>query len=113
MKGNLRNRLRLIREMEGRKSAGDAAAGMAAVPDTREAASPSSSLPPASMPGWENAGFLTVRRTVTLDFPHTLPPVFPRSLGIAAPDFFGYFSAAGGKAGPESLRFFDLETTGL
>ena len=65
------------------------------------------------MPGWENAGFLTARRTVTLDFPHALPPVFPRGLGIAAPDFFGYFSAAGGKAGPESLRFFDLETTGL
>ncbi|MDR2245189.1 MAG: ribonuclease H-like domain-containing protein, partial [Treponema sp.] len=134
MRGNLRNRLLLMREMEGRKNAAKSAAvsGEAAVTDTREKAAsppqpekeaplsgvpspslPSASMPSASMPGWENAGFLTARRTVILDFPHTLPPVFPRGLGITAPDFFGYFSAAGGKAGPESLRFFDLETTGL
>jgi uncharacterized protein YprB with RNaseH-like and TPR domain/ribosomal protein S18 acetylase RimI-like enzyme len=134
--GDLRSRLRLIREMEGRKNAagkglsGTDPAGTspaavsgaeAAVTDTRAAASPpqpekaaslNGALSP-SLPGWESAGFLTARRTIILDFPHALPAVFPRSLGITAPDFFGYFNAAGGKAGPESLRFFDLETTGL
>ena len=128
MKGNLRNRLLLIREMEGRKNAADTNTVPAAVPgavsaaDVREKEAPlrrekavSSNGAPPPLPGWESAGFFAARRTVTLDFPCALPPAFPRTLGIAAPDFFDYLAvpAVRGKAGPESLCFFDLETTGL
>ncbi|MDR1410931.1 MAG: ribonuclease H-like domain-containing protein [Spirochaetaceae bacterium] len=123
MKGNLRNRLLLIRELEGRKNAGAAAL----VPAVRENAArplpqpvsgedaPVAGVSPAPLPGWESAGFLAARRTVTLDFPCALPLVFPRSLGILVPDFSGYLAgpAVFGKAGPGALRFFDLETTGL
>jgi uncharacterized protein YprB with RNaseH-like and TPR domain/ribosomal protein S18 acetylase RimI-like enzyme len=131
MKGNLRNRLLLIREMEGRKNAADAGTAASAAPGAAvsRAASvtgiraappqpekaPLNGVSPPPLPGWENAGFLAARRAVTLDFPHPLPPVFPRSMGIPAPDFFGYFAhpAVRGEARPEDLCFFDLETTGL
>ncbi|MDR1128453.1 MAG: ribonuclease H-like domain-containing protein [Treponema sp.] len=129
MKGNLRNRLLLIRELERRKKPGDAAsapsarenaalpdrAGKAPVQGFPGKAAPTAGDPPGTFPGWESAGFLAARRTVTLDFPCALPPVFPRSLGILAPDFSRYLAgpAVRGEAGPESLCFFDLETTGL
>jgi hypothetical protein len=117
----------MIREIETRRgtaadapaapTARDEAVGEKAVPAPRPEKTASSdkvlaSLP-AALPGWESAGFLAARRTLTLDFPHALPVAFPRSMGIPAPDFSGYFSAAGGKAAPEDLLFFDLETTGL
>ncbi|MDR1353720.1 MAG: ribonuclease H-like domain-containing protein, partial [Treponema sp.] len=126
MKGNLRNRLLLIREIEGRKKAGGAPAAQENAALTARAgkapaqgfsgeAAPIADDSPGTLPGWESAGFLAARRTVTLDFPCALPPLFPRSLGIVAPDFSRYLAdpAIRGEAGPESLCFFDLETTGL
>jgi uncharacterized protein YprB with RNaseH-like and TPR domain len=117
MKGNLRNRLLLIRKMEGRKNTANTTSAEPSVSTEADVALPaaSPSLSPPSLPGWESAGFFAARRTVTLDFPHALPAVFPRSLGIPVPDFFDYLAvpAVQGRAAPESLRFFDLETTGL
>ncbi|MDR0451629.1 MAG: ribonuclease H-like domain-containing protein, partial [Treponema sp.] len=115
MKGNLRNRLVLIRELENRKHAAGTGVPGEAAPDAGEnaalsghagkAPAPADAAPP--LPGWESVGSFAARRTVSLDFPCPLPVVFPRSLGILAPDFSGH------SAGPEALRFFDLETTGL
>jgi uncharacterized protein YprB with RNaseH-like and TPR domain len=108
--GDLRNRLRVIRDMDVRRGAA------AVVPAARKEAAPppvKAAVSDNAPPGWESAGFLTARRELTLDFPHALPAAFPRSMGIPAPDFFDYFSAAEGKAAPGDLLFFDLETTGL
>jgi uncharacterized protein YprB with RNaseH-like and TPR domain len=82
---------------------------------------PASNNAVPSLPGWESIGSFAARQTVVREFPPALPAatklpsVFPRSLGIPAPDFFGYIAdpAVRGKAGPEDLLFFDLETTGL
>jgi uncharacterized protein YprB with RNaseH-like and TPR domain len=146
MKGNLRSRLQLIRELDGRKGAAgpsavtaQAAAATAAQPAPQPLAA-SGAFPP-SLPGWESAGFLAAKRTVVKAFPHAMPSMtgpsavglsatglpaagmpptvlpraFPRSLGIVAPDFFTYTAdpATEGKALPQDLLFFDLETTGL
>jgi uncharacterized protein YprB with RNaseH-like and TPR domain len=126
MRGDLRNRLRLIRDLEGRRNDAKAAPEKAVAPVQAKAApapapfgraasekTASDKAQAASLPGWESVGFLAAVRTLTLDFPHALPAAFPRSMGIVAPDFVRYFSATGGKACPEDLLFFDLETTGL
>jgi hypothetical protein len=71
-----------------------------------EAAAP----PPAGTPpGWVPAGYFTAKRTLLLEAP-PVPRVFPPSLGIVIPDLLRYTP---GEAGPGSLLFFDLETTGL
>ncbi|MDR1108528.1 MAG: ribonuclease H-like domain-containing protein, partial [Spirochaetaceae bacterium] len=51
------------------------------------------------------AGALTLRKSRVLRLPLPLPPVLPPALAILTP--------GGGGLSPESLRFFDLETTGL
>jgi uncharacterized protein YprB with RNaseH-like and TPR domain len=48
---------------------------------------------------------LTLRKIRVLRLPLPLPPILPPALSILAP--------GGGGLSPESLRFFDLETTGL
>jgi uncharacterized protein YprB with RNaseH-like and TPR domain len=56
--------------------------------------------------GWVPvAGALTLRRAQVFRLPIPLPEILPSSLDVLAP--------GGGGRPPESLRFFDLETTGL
>jgi uncharacterized protein YprB with RNaseH-like and TPR domain len=54
---------------------------------------------------WVPVGAFTLRRTQVLRLPIPLPPILPPSLSVLVP--------GGGTIRPESLRFFDLETTGL
>jgi len=61
------------------------------------------------LPGWDKAGFMTLKRKITLDLPFPRPSVFPGAFAILAPDFV----SAGRIPLPGELVFFDLETTGL
>jgi len=60
-------------------------------------------------PGWEEAGFKTLKRTLKRDLPFSLPFSFPKALAILVPDF----ARLGRIPSPGELLFFDLETTGL
>jgi uncharacterized protein YprB with RNaseH-like and TPR domain len=107
MGSNLRSRLRRIREAgaSGKPGGSSGTAGSAgAGPETPPGQDP-------LVPGddWIQAGYLSAKRTLFLDAP-PFPPVFPPSLGILVPDLLRYTP---GGAGPGTLLFFDLETTGL
>jgi uncharacterized protein YprB with RNaseH-like and TPR domain len=64
------------------------------------------------LPGWEQAGYKTLCRTVQGDLSFAAPEVLSGTLTILAPDFF---NSGGPKTmpAPGDLLFFDLETTGL
>jgi uncharacterized protein YprB with RNaseH-like and TPR domain len=55
--------------------------------------------------GWKPAAYQTLKREQLVELPVPVPRVLPPALDILAPGI--------GRAGPESLVFFDLETTGL
>jgi uncharacterized protein YprB with RNaseH-like and TPR domain len=98
--GLLRQRLRRIRESgagEGRFSA----------PASRPAA------PGEFGPEWQEAGFQTLKRGITVEITEALPETLPSALPILIPDLFRRQSLTGRLPAPEEYCFFDLETTGL
>ena len=100
MMGDLRSRLRRIREAE--KSG-------APSPPPAPAEKERAPLPSGFGSEWRPAGFLTLKRVVRVDAAFVLPAAFPEALAILAPDLFRYGRIP--QAG--DLIFFDLETTGL
>jgi uncharacterized protein YprB with RNaseH-like and TPR domain len=100
MMGDLRSRLRRIREVE--KSGPPS-------PPSVPAGKESASLPPGFGGEWQPAGFMTLKRLTGADAAFGPPPVFPETLAILVPDLFRY----GRIPRPGDLLFFDLETTGL
>lgn len=69
---------------------------------------------PSTLDGWEQAGYLTVKKVFENNFPFELPAAFPAALPILIPDVSYYIANNEGKAvSPADLLFFDLETTGL
>ncbi|AEF80334.1 ribonuclease H-like domain-containing protein [Leadbettera azotonutricia] len=74
---------------------------------TEKAADPDSILP-----GWNQSGYKTLRRTVQSDLPFDAPEILLQALAILVPDFFRC-SASKSMPVPGDLLFFDLETTGL
>ncbi|QQO08276.1 ribonuclease H-like domain-containing protein [Breznakiella homolactica] len=113
MAKNLRSRLQRIREQD-RKPRPAAPAPGGEPPDEPRCTGDSSPEVPGPLrdEGWEPAGFKTLKRTVTAELPIALIHPFPDNLPILVPDFFGTGRPAADIA-PESLLFFDLETTGL
>ncbi|MDR0388096.1 MAG: ribonuclease H-like domain-containing protein, partial [Treponema sp.] len=110
MGSNLRSRLQRIRGLTPaaeREKPHAAGSGPRGTPGEVCPAMPPA--PDAIGPGWIQAGYLTVKRTLLLEVP-SFPRVFPPSLGILIPDLHRYTP---GTAGPGDLLFFDLETTGL
>jgi uncharacterized protein YprB with RNaseH-like and TPR domain len=93
MAGNLRNRL--LRIQQTRQSVQNKPAPV------RQKTESSG----REIPGWESAGYLTLKRVVACEEPLALPGAMPEAAGIVMP-------GAGG-AVYENLLFFDLETTGL
>ncbi|MCL2763391.1 MAG: ribonuclease H-like domain-containing protein, partial [Treponema sp.] len=94
MAGNLRDRLKRIQVMEKGRGA----------PATRK---PPLSPPVSSaLPGWESAGYLTLRREITGSERFVLPKPIPENAGMVMPGL-------GSAATYEDLLFFDLETSGL
>ena len=72
----------------------------------------------ASWPGWTDAGFMTLKRELSLELPFAASPEFPRTLAIVIPDFACMGHRPGGQGmdrlpSPGELLFFDLETSGL
>ena len=90
MAENLRDRLKRIQHM---RQGGQTAPA----PERTESSG-------IEIPGWESAGFMTLKRVVR-EKPLALPRVMPEAADIVMP-------GAGGAA-YENLLFFDLETTGL
>jgi uncharacterized protein YprB with RNaseH-like and TPR domain len=68
-----------------------------------------------TLEGWEQSGYLTVKKVVENIFPFELPAAFPAALPILIPDVSRYIRNNKQKAeiSPADLLFFDLETTGL
>ena len=95
MSGNLKNRLRRIREAGKSGRVGREDYGR----DERG----------ADWRGWEEAGYKTLKRAFSQKLSGPVPSFFPLSLAILAPDF----RRAGRIPAPEEILFFDLETTGL
>ena len=60
-------------------------------------------------PGWENSGYLTLKRSVSRELSFSLPDTFSKALAILVPDFL----RQGKIPATEELLFFDFETTGL
>ena len=105
---NLKNRLRRIREAGN--SARQNKAQYDALTETETPAEVSYNSPSAvDWPGWEEAGFKTLKRKLYLELNSPLPSLFPSALAILIPDF----RRAGRIPAPDELVFFDLETTGL
>ncbi|MCL2231778.1 MAG: ribonuclease H-like domain-containing protein [Treponema sp.] len=77
--------------------------------DTSPAPKPAALPPDAPWPGWTEAGFKTLKRTLCRELPFLLPENFPKALAVLVPDF----ARAGRVPAPGELLFFDLETTGL
>ncbi|MDR0655191.1 MAG: ribonuclease H-like domain-containing protein [Treponema sp.] len=103
--GMLQQRLRRIRQ----SGAGE---GRLSSPVSR----PGKPQPGASAefgPEWREAGFQTLKRSVTVDLAETLPEVFPPALPILIPDLFRHQSSTGRLPAADEYCFFDLETTGL
>ncbi|MFP3091437.1 ribonuclease H-like domain-containing protein [Treponema sp. TIM-1] len=96
MAGNLRDRLRRIRNAPAPPPGG-------VLPSPRAET-------PSLGPEWQEAGYQTLKRTELLDLPLSLDFPLPRSLPILVPDLLRYPSE---EVGPEDMVFFDLETTGL
>ena len=68
----------------------------------------------ALWPGWEEAGFMTLKREVIRELSFPFPCSFPDALAIIIPDFANIIKNGTGLLPlPEELLFFDLETTGL
>jgi len=61
-----------------------------------------------TLDGWENCGFKTVKREVTVPSPFKSTKSLPAALAILVPDLAGRALPA-----LEDFLFFDLETTGL
>jgi uncharacterized protein YprB with RNaseH-like and TPR domain len=118
MGNNLRDRLRRIREAghrpgqeAGRRAAGG---GKGAVPLPPPETGDRPFIPPG--PGWDAAGFGTLRRSLCPDLSRSslVPPgTLPGDLPLLVPDLLRYASGCGGPPALEDLLFFDLETTGL
>ena len=108
---NLRARLALIREKPGIPASAPEPAGKERRPPDalRESAKDRPPRPPA-FSQWEDAGYLTLRRTFTVPAP-AIPKAMPGGLPVLLPDL----EAAGGASAlsPAGFLFFDLETTGL
>ncbi|MDR2516035.1 MAG: ribonuclease H-like domain-containing protein [Spirochaetaceae bacterium] len=99
MAGNLRERLRRIREAQGAvPRPGPAGIGR------RE---PDGSA--NQFRGWVSAGFQTLKRVLDTAPPLPFPAALPAALPVLVPDL----DAARSLPVPEELLFFDLETTGL
>ena len=77
--------------------------------DAPPATEPAALPPDAPWPGWTEAGFKTLKRTLTRELPFPLSALFPKALAILVPDF----ARSGRIPAPGELLFFDLETTGL
>jgi uncharacterized protein YprB with RNaseH-like and TPR domain len=131
MGNNLRDRLRRIRDAgyragggeTGRRTVRETGGETGTVPSSPEAEDRPFALPG---PGWEAAGFRTLRRGLRLDLPRPLPPgplreppkvlrsgTIPADLPLLVPDLFRYAAGGNGAPGLGDLLFFDLETTGL
>ena len=63
----------------------------------------------SSWPGWEEVGYLTLKRIIWQEQPISFKKAFPRTLSILIPDL----QLLGRIPSYEELLFFDLETTGL
>ncbi|MDR1024919.1 MAG: ribonuclease H-like domain-containing protein [Treponema sp.] len=98
---DLRSRLSRIRELNsgGKHAAGRSAGGPEAPPES----------PPQGRPfekaGWNSLGPYVLKREWLSDLPFSVPRSLPPALDILVPGI--------GRTVPASLRFFDLETTGL
>lgn len=103
--GLLQQRLRRIRQSgagEGRPSSPVSRSGK---PEPRASVE--------AGPEWREAGFQTLKRSVTVDIAETLPEVFPSALPILIPDLFHHQNSKGRLPAADEYCFFDLETTGL
>jgi len=96
LSGNLRDRLRLIKQ--AKQSGGESR--------NRGAAPNGGRLLLFEQCGWVNAGYLTLRREIVCSEDIELPDVMPEAAGIVMP---GLNSGTA----YEDLLFYDLETTGL
>lgn len=107
---NLRARLALIREKPGIPVSTPEQAGKTPPPAAVRAAARKKSPRPPGFSQWEDAAYLTLRRTFTVAA-DAIPKVMPGSLPVLLPDL----EAAGGVSAlsPAGFLFFDLETTGL
>ena len=103
MAGNLRDRLRRIQE---HKKAETAQACSKASPVHQ----PSAVL---KTPGWAQAGFLTLKREVTVAAPAELFAGLSPALTVLVPDLRRITETGHALPQPEDFLFFDLETTGL
>jgi uncharacterized protein YprB with RNaseH-like and TPR domain len=100
MAQNLRDRLRRIRELNGKGAAiGDA---------VDDAARKGETAGSAVFEGWVSAGFQTLKRVSLTETPSGFSGGLHFALPALAPDF-----GRGALPAPEELLFFDLETTGL
>ena len=112
MPSNLKARLSQIREA-GRSNAGGSARenGSGKVKENPKGIL----FNPASWPFWKEAGFMTLKREISLKLPAPQLPAFPlglpSELAVLVPDFIK--AGAGCMPAPGELVFFDLETTGL
>ena len=99
MPQNLRARLERIRSTQGIKNPADIPA-------------PQSEAKNINFSGWEEVGYKTLRRTLTMPF--TLPAVLPEALPWLLPDLARYQKNVDPVLPrPDNFLFFDLETTGL
>ncbi|MDR3147339.1 MAG: ribonuclease H-like domain-containing protein, partial [Treponema sp.] len=100
---DLRSRLSRIREL---KSPGEGPASQSSAAPSAEPSATPLALPGAFEGlGWKPVAYQTLQREQVLDLPITIPRVLPPALNILAPGI--------GRSVPESLVFFDLETSGL
>jgi len=105
MPANLKARLGRIRDCAPRNGKGSGH------PDSLPSTVPESGgpQPAVAWPGWNEAGFKTLKRQFTRELLFPVPAAFPTALAILVPDF----ARAGRFPAPSELLFFDLETTGL
>ncbi|MCL1992157.1 MAG: ribonuclease H-like domain-containing protein [Spirochaetes bacterium] len=103
MAGNLKDRLRRIHD--AKNHGGKPPEALPKEPAGKEAQ--------GVLPGWEEAGFQTLRRKMSLPAPADLPQSLSAAASIVVPDINRIAIRRGSLPEITDLLFFDLETTGL